>query len=109
MNFVLSVVSLFFLIFTSIFGIYCLVELVAKKLFDEKDEKTGIHIIKAVGDGESLEWKVRMSQKTAEKIILLDIGLNAEGLALAKKIEQEKNNIRLAVKDELLSVINEQG
>lgn len=86
MTFALSVVSLFFLILTSLVGIYSLVEMLSKKIFDGDEKVPAIQLLSASGDGEALEWQIGSLLKHNSRIFIVDCGLNSTGFGIAKKL-----------------------
>lgn len=106
----LTIICFCVLIFTSLVGIYTLAEWATDKIFEEKTAIPAMCVLAADGNGERLEWMIRRLQRSQRlpsiqappelPILLLNRGLTAEGLEIARKLNKE-TSVKLFTSHEL--------
>lgn len=89
----LQYISLAFLIFTSLVGIYELVNLIVDKIFKEY-KKTDISFLVVDSMSNDIELLLRgVCKRTKSRVTVFDFGMNNENLEKVKRIQQKESKI----------------
>ena len=93
---IIELFSLFFLIFTSLYGIISLIRLLAKRLFDKNKLANAVFLLPLKGHEEEIEYILRgLSLRGGGKIAVVDFGMDPETLEIVRQISEEDRKLSL--------------
>ncbi|MCI8407470.1 MAG: glycosyltransferase family 2 protein [Oscillospiraceae bacterium] len=93
--------GLFFLIFTSLVGVFTLLRLLAGGLLGAPPEESVISILPMRGREERAEYLLRSLARQGSRILVADFGMDEETRAVVTRLQAEQTNLRLLDEEEL--------
>ena len=88
--------SLFFLIFTSLYGIISFIRLLVKRLFDKNKLVNAVFLLPLKGHEEEIEYILRgLCLRGSEKIVIVDFGMDRETREIVRQISEEDRKLSL--------------
>ncbi len=101
-------ISFFLLIFTSLVGIFSIVRGITEWIYDDYTQLSPISILQLKEHDEKFEMSLRsFLRKTNGPIIIVDLGLDDEMLAIIQKIKGNREDISIVKDFELHDALNE--
>lgn len=98
----LQVISLFFLLFTSLFGICSLVRLLCMQLFDRRYDERAVILLPLRGKEENAEYILRgYLQKPNFQVAVLDLGMEDSTRAAVVRLAEARPGLVLLSKETL--------
>lgn len=99
---ILQLFSLFFLLFTSLFGIYSCIRLLCGRMFDQNYDEKAALVLPVSGKVENLEYILRgYLQKRNFRIAVVDYGMDGENREMVSRLAARRPNLSLLTREEL--------
>ena len=100
---IIEALTLFFLIFTSLFGIISIIRLLAVRIFERNIQDKAVTVLPVKGHEERIEWILRslLSEREHRQVAVLDLGMDSETRELAGKLAGTHPSLILVDRDSI--------
>ena len=97
---IIEALALFFLIFTSLFGIISLIRILASRIFERNIPEKTVSVLPVEGHEDRIEWILRglLSEK-GKRVAVLDLGMDRETREIAGRIAESNPTLAIVELD----------
>lgn len=108
---IIEALTLLFLIFTSLFGIISLIQILAVHIFERNVRENAVLLLPVKGHEERIEWMVRnlLAERERRRVGILDLGMDKETREIAERLTKSSPVLSLLEQDGVLDFLNHES